>query len=81
MKRRDERERAGTERPPLPHLAVAAWARSQLGVDVGSAASWWCAACQTEKGRADVQLEIAGREARHVCRGCGLVLDREEIPF
>ena len=79
MKRRDERERAGAERPPLPHVAVAAWARSQLGVR--DAASWWCAACRAEKGRADVRLEIAGREARHVCRGCGLVLDREEIPF
>ena len=83
MKRRDERERVGAERPPMPHLVVAAWARSQLGVGVGveGGASWWCAACQAEKGRADVRLEIAGREARHVCRRCSLVLDREEVPF
>jgi hypothetical protein len=84
MKRRDERERSATndeERPTLPHLAVAEWARSQLGIGVGGAASWWCAACRTEKGRADVRLEIDGREARHVCRCCGVVLGREEIPF
>ena len=92
MMRRDERlterERHATnadERTTLPHLAMAAWARSQLGVGVGvgvgGVASWWCAACRAEKGRADVRLEVAGREARHVCRRCGLVLDREEIPF
>jgi hypothetical protein len=90
MTRRDEhgdaREREchatnDDERPTLPHLVVAAWAQVQLGVGVGGAANWWCAACQTQKGRADVRLEIEGREARHVCRGCGLVLDREEIPF
>jgi hypothetical protein len=83
MTRRDERaagrERNEDERIALPHLVVAAWARSQLGV-VG-AASWWCAACRAEKGRADVRLEIEGREARHICRRCGLVLDREEVPF
>jgi hypothetical protein len=79
MKRRDERERVGAERHTLPHVALAEWARSQLGV--GGAASWWCAACRTQKSRADVRLEIEGREARHVCRCCGLVLDREEIPF
>jgi hypothetical protein len=86
MTRRDEhgdaRERHATnddERPTLPHVAVAAWARAQLGV--GHAASWWCAACRTQKGRADVRLEIEGREARHVCRCCGLMLDCEAIPF
>src|SRR5690348_8847921 len=70
MMRRDEHEDArkrechathDDERHTLPHVAVAAWARAQLGVGVGSAAegaSWWCAACQTQKGRADVRLEI-----------------------
>ena len=84
MKRRDERERSATndeERSTLPHLVVAAWARAQLGVGVGGATIWWCAACRTEKGRADVRLEIEGREARHVCRGCGQMLDCEAIPF
>ncbi len=67
------------ERVALPRLVVEAWARSQLGA--AHAVRWWCAACQTEKGRADVRLVIERREARHFCRHCGTVLDREVIPF
>jgi hypothetical protein len=40
MARREERERNDDERHTPPHLVVAAWARSQLGVGVGGATSW-----------------------------------------
>jgi hypothetical protein len=67
------------ERSVLSRLVVVAWARSQLRTMPGP--DRWCPTCRAGKTRADVHLLIEGHEARHVCRRCGTVLDREGIPF
>src|SRR5260221_1458046 len=67
------------ERSVLPRLVVEAWARSQLRTMPRP--DQWCQTCLAGKTRADVRLVVEGHEARHFCRRCSTMLDRESIPF
>ena len=76
------RDASDDERAVMARLIKEARARPPLrSSQQASPPGKWCPTCRAERARPEVRLMIAGREARHVCRQCGTVLEREGLPF